>query len=428
MAKLEKIDNNKVKLTFEVSPEKFEEGLKQAYNKKKSNINIQGFRKGKAPRKIIEAQFGKEVFFEDAVNFVLPESYEKAVKEHDLEVVSMPEIDILEVSTEKGVVITAEVYLKPEATVDGYKGLAYKKLDDNISEDEINKEIDEARKQNARILTINDRPVQNEDLVTIDFDGSIDGIPFEGGKGENYELKVGSHTFIDNFEEQLIGANIGDTVNVNVTFPGEYGKEELAGKPALFVVNVKEIKFNELPVLDNDFAQDVSEFDTVEEYKNSIREKLQKNKEESAKNHKENAIMLELINLVKVDLPKPMVDSKIDQMVKEFENRMKSQGLNIETYLNYMGQTIEELKESYRDNAKNQVLARLGLEAVVANEKFLIDEVEFNEELERVAKLYGMEFTELEKVLREEDRKGMTEDLKMQKALKLLLDTAVELE
>ena len=287
MSTVEKIDVNKVKITFSVSAERFEEGMQYSYNKNKNRISVQGFRKGKAPRKIIEVQYGKAIFYDDAFNFVLPDAYENAVKENNLDVVSKPEIDVENISDEDGVTFIAEVYTKPEVKIEDYKGLTYTKNEVKVEDSEVDEQINIARNKNARVMSITDRAIQQGDIAVIDFEGFIDGVAFEGGKGKDYDLEIGSHSFIDNFEDQLIGKNVGDDVDVNVTFPEEYHQPDLANKPALFKVEIKDIKVKELPELNDDFAQDVSEFDTLDEYKKDIVAKILVQKQKDADNKKQ---------------------------------------------------------------------------------------------------------------------------------------------
>lgn len=426
-SRFETVETNKVKITFEISPEKFEEGVQEAYKKNRGKINIPGFRKGKAPRKIIEMNFGKEVFYEDGVNIVLPEAYDSAVKELNLDTVSRPEIDIEEISAENGVVLTAEVFVKPEVSIEteDYKGVQYEIAEAIIEDSEIEAEINKVREQNARIVPVTDRPVQDGDMVTLDFEGFIDGVPFEGGKGENYELTIGSKTFIDTFEEQLIGLNIDEEKDVNVKFPEEYGKEELNGKPALFKVKINGIKFKELPEIDDDLAQDVSEFDTLEEYKNSIKEKLLSAKEEELKNKKENDIVKAVTERAKMDVPPVMIENQIDNMINDFSNQLRMQGLPLETYLQYVGQDMDSLREAYRANAENQVKSRLVLEAIAKKEGFAVTEEDIDAEISRLAESYQMEKERLVNILRPEDKEGLEKDVAVKKALDYIVENAV---
>ncbi len=426
MSTVENIDVNKIKITFSVSADRFEEGMKYSYNKNKNRINVQGFRKGKAPRKIIEIQYGKAIFYDDAFNFVLPEAYEAAVKEHNLDVVSKPEIDVDEISDTEGVTFTAEVYVKPEVKIDDYKGLSFTKEGVKVDDEDVNSQIDAVRTKNARILSISDRPIQNGDIAVIDFEGFSEGVAFEGGKGEDYELEIGSHSFIDNFEEQLIGKNIGDDVEVNVTFPEEYHQKTLAGKPALFKVEIKDIKFRELPELDDDFAQDVSEFDTLDEYKKDIMAKLLVRKQKEADDKKQEELLDALVKKAEMDVPQVMIENEIDNKIREFEAGISRQGLSLEMYLQYMGQSIENMREAYRIVSERQVKSRLVLEAIAEKENFEISDEEIDEEIKRVASAYGMEVDKLKKSMRDSDREALSKDVKVQKALKLVVDSAVE--
>ena len=425
-SKFEIMDKNKVKITFAISAEKFENGMKHAYNKNKSNLSVQGFRKGKAPRKLIEMTYGKEIFFEDAVNFCLPEAYDETIKELDLQVVSKPEIDVEEISTENGAVVSAIVYTKPEVLISNYKGVEFEKVNIDVTEDEILSEINKEREKNARIIDISDRAVEDGDIATIDFEGFIDDVAFEGGKGEDYDLTIGSKSFIDNFEEQIIGHNIGDEFDVSVTFPENYGKEDLAAKPAVFKVKLKEIKSKELPEINDDFAADVSEFDTLDEYKADIKLKLTVAKEEQAKQQKENDVLSKLIENASMDVPEVMFENQIDSLINDFANQIRMQGLSLEMYLQYVGQTLESLREVYRPNAINQVKGRLVLEAIAKIENFDISETEIDEEITRIAENYQMEKERLLEVLREEDKEGIVKDLKVKKALDFALLNAIE--
>lgn len=428
MSTVENIDVNKMKITFSVDAGKFEEGMNYSYNKNKKRINVQGFRQGKAPRRIIEVQYGKEIFYDDAINYVLPEAYEKAVKESNLDIVSKPDIDVKEISDTDGVTFTAEVYIKPEVKIENYKGVKCKKVEVSVSDEQIQSEIDKAREKNSRMVQVADRAIQEKDLAVIDFKGFIDGIPFEGGEGKDYELEIGSHTFIDNFEEQLIGKNIGDDIEVNVTFPEEYGKKELAGKPAQFKVEIKDIKFKELPELNDDFVQDVSEFNTVDEYKNDISAKLLEVKKKEAENTKQEEVLGKLIDLAEMNVPQAMIEMEIDNKINDFKNNITRQGLSIDMYLQYMGQSMENMREAYRIVSEKQVKGRLVLEAIAEKENFPITEEEVDAEVKRIAQAYGMEEEKLKSVIKDEERKNLENDLKVQKALSLVMDNAVEEE
>ncbi|MBR6399726.1 MAG: trigger factor [Firmicutes bacterium] len=427
MSTFEKIDANKVKISFSVDAARFEEGIQYSYNKNKGHINIQGFRKGKAPRKLIEAQYGKAVFYDDAINFVLPAAYEAAVKEHDLDVVSKPEIDVTAID-DNGVSFTAEVYIKPEVKIDGYKGIEVPKASLEVSDEEIDAELKKDQEKNARIVTVTDRPVQDGDIATIDFKGYIDDVAFEGGEGKDYDLEIGTHTFIDNFEEQLIGANVGDDLVVNVTFPENYGKSDIAGKPAKFEVEIKDIKYKEYPELNDEFVQDTTEFETLNEYKNEIAGKLLAQKTQNAKAEKQESILSQLIEKAEMDVPDAMIENDIDMKIDEFSRNIQQQGLSLDMYLEYMGQNLQAMRDAYKPISEKQVKGRLALEAVAAAEGFEVTEDEINDEIKRIAEAYHMEFDKLKDVIRPEDRKNLIADLKVQKALDFVTENSVEVE
>lgn len=425
MSTMEKIEKNKVKLTFSVDAARFEEGMQYSYNKNKGNIAVQGFRKGKAPRKLIEAQYGKAVFYDDAINFVMPEAYETAVKENNLDVVSRPEIDVTAID-ENGVSFTAEVYTKPEVKLGEYKGLKYTKMDEEPTDEEIDAELKKEQEKNARIVTVTDRPVQNGDIATIDFKGFMDGEAFEGGEGKDFDLEIGSHSFIDTFEDQLVGKNVGDDVEVNVTFPENYGQASLAGKPAKFEVEIKDIKVKELPELNDEFVQDTTEFENLNEYKNEIAGKLIVAKKQQAKNKMEEDLVTALVEGCEMDVPQVMIDNDIDMKIEDFSRNIQSQGLSLDVYLQYMGQTVESMREAYRPMSEKQVKARLALEAVANAENFTVEEADLDAEVEKIAKVYGMEKDVLKSALRPEDTENITKDIKVQKAVQFIKDNAVE--
>lgn len=425
MSTMEKIEKNKVKLTFSVDAARFEEGMQYSYNKNKGNIAVQGFRKGKAPRKLIEAQYGKAVFYDDAINFVMPEAYETAVKENNLDVVSRPEIDVTAID-ENGVSFTAEVYTKPEVKLGEYKGLKYTKMDEEPTDEEIDAELKKEQEKNARIVTVTDRPVQNGDIATIDFKGFMDGEAFEGGEGKDFDLEIGSHSFIDTFEDQLVGKNVGDDVEVNVTFPENYGQASLAGKPAKFEVEIKDIKVKELPELNDEFVQDTTEFENLNEYKNEIAGKLIVAKKQQAKNKMEEDLVTALVEGCEMDVPQVMIDNDIDMKIEDFSRNIQSQGLSLDVYLQYMGQTVESMREAYRPMSEKQVKARLALEAVANAENFTVEEADLEAEVEKIAKAYGMEKDVLKSALRPEDTENITKDIKVQKAVRFIKDNAVE--
>ena len=336
---VETLEKSMAKLTIEVSAEEFETALDKAYKKNKNKISLPGFRKGKAPRAMIEKMYGTGVFYEDAANDLIPGAYESAAKESELEIVAQPSIDVTQIEKGKPFIFTATVAVKPEVTLGDYKGIEVEKKNAEVTDEELQAEIDKVRESNSRMITVEDRAVQDGDITTIDFEGFVDGEPFEGGKGEDYPLTIGSHSFIDNFEEQLIGKNIGEETEVNVTFPEQYQAEELQGKPAVFKVTIKEIKVKELPELDDDFAQDVSEFDTVDEYKEDLKKKLLENKEAALKREKEEDVVGKIIENATMEIPDPMVDTQVRQMVQEFSQRIQSQGLSLQQYMQFTGMT-----------------------------------------------------------------------------------------
>jgi trigger factor len=425
MSTIENIDVNKIRITFTASAEELEKGMDYSYKKNRNSIQVQGFRKGKAPRKIIEAQYGKAIFLDDAINFVLNTAYPNAVKENNLEVVSQPEIDIKELGDD-GVTFTADVFVKPEVKVGEYKGLTFTKVETEPTDEEVEAEIKKEQEKNSRIVEVTDRAVANGDVATIDFKGYIDGVAFPGGEGKNYDLEIGSHSFIDTFEEQLVGKNIGDDVEVNVTFPEDYAQKDLAGKPAKFEVEIKELKYKEYPEINDEYVADTTEFETVEEYKNDLRGKLIATKIEEAKNAKENELIGKLIESAEMDLPACMIENDIDQKINEFEMNLQQQGFTLDLYLQYMGQDRESMREAYRPMSERQVKARLVLEAVAAQENFEVTDEDIKEELEKIAKAYGMEADKLMSTLRDEDKENLTKDVKVQKAVKLIVDSAVE--
>ncbi len=422
---LEKLENNRVKLTFQIDAETFEKGVQEAYNKNKGKVNIQGFRKGKAPRQIIEKMYGAEFFYDDAINIVLPEIYEKAVTEENLEVVSRPQIDFEEVSKEKGATVIATVFVKPEVNVTDYKGLEVEKIESEVTEDDINNRLNQELDKNARLVEITDRAVQDGDVVTLDFEGFKDGVPFEGGKGENYELTIGSKTFVDTFEEQLVGLNIGEEKEVNVTFPENYGQADLAGQPALFKAKINAIKLKELPALDDEFAKDVSEFETLEEYKAKIKEELSTQKAEFAKNETQNKLMETLIKNTEINLPQVMIENQVESLVRDYAGQLQAQGISLDMYLEFMGQTMESLREVYKVEAEKQVRGRLILESIAKQENFEVAEEEVETEVNRIATQYQMPLEQLKNVMRPEDIEGIKGDIKTQKALAVVAETAV---
>ena len=423
---VEKLEKNMAKLTIEVSSEEFENAIAKAYKKNKNKISMPGFRKGKAPRAMIEKMYGKGIFYEDAANSIIPDAYADAAKERELEIVAQPEIDVTQIESGKPFIFTATVALKPEVTLGEYKGIEVEKKEVEVTDEEVEAEINKVRESNARMLDIDDRATQDGDTVLIDFDGYVDGKQFEGGKADDYSLVLGSHSFIDNFEEQLVGKNIGDDVEVNVTFPENYQAEELQGKPAVFKVKIKEIKVKELPELDDDFAQDVSNFDTIAEYKEDLKKKLTENKEEALKREREEAVIGKIIENAQMDIPEQMVDAQTRQMTQEFAQRLSSQGLSIDQYMQFTGLTPQKMIEELKPQALKRIQSRLVLEAVVAAENIETTEEELDKEIENMASMYQMEVDKLKEVIGEEEKKQIGLDLAVQKAVEMVTEAAVE--
>jgi trigger factor len=423
---VEKLEKNMVKLTIEATAEEFEVALEKAYQKNKGKMNIQGFRKGKAPRSIIEKMYGPSVFYEDAANLIIPEAYEKAAEESGLDIVSRPEIDVVQIEKGNSFIFTAEVAVKPEITLGDYKGIEIEKTVVEVTEEEIEAELNKVREQNSRTITVEDRAVADGDMTVIDFEGFVDGVPFEGGKGDDYALTIGSHSFIDTFEDQLIGKNIGEEVEVNVTFPEEYHAAELAGKPALFKVTVKEIKSKELPELNDDFAQDVSEFDTLDEYKADIKSTILDRKEKEAKTNKEDKIVDKIIENATMDIPEAMIETQVRQMADDFARRVQAQGLSVEQYFQFTGMDSAKLFEQMRPQALKRIQSRLVLEAIVKAESITISDEDVEKEYVTMAETYKMEVDKLKELVGEKEKEQIIMDMAVQKAVDLVFDAAVE--
>ena len=423
---VEMLEKGMAKLTIEVSAEEFEKAVDKVYLKNKGRMNIQGFRKGKAPRHIIEKMYGSEVFFEDAANMIIPEAYEKEAMDCDIEIVSQPKIDVEQIEKGKPFVFTATVAVKPEVTLGEYKGIKVDKADVEVTEEDINREIDMAREQNSRTIDITDRAAENNDIVTIDFEGFIDGEAFEGGKGTDYPLTLGSHSFIDTFEEQIVGKNIGDEFDVNVTFPEEYQAKELAGKPAVFKVALKAIKAKELPELNDEFASDVSEFETVAEYKDDIKATLLKKKEDEAKAAKEDQVIAAIVENATMEIPEPMIDTQVRQMADDFARRIQAQGLSLEQYFQFTGMDASKFMETLKPQALKKINSRLVLEAVVNAENIEVSEDEVNAELEKLAEAYKMEMDKVKELMGNREMEAIKMDIAVQKAVDFVTDAAVE--
>lgn len=424
--KVENLEKNMAKLTIEVSAEEFEKACEKAYQKNKNKINVQGFRKGKAPRSVIEKMYGAAVFYEDAANELIPDAYAEAAKESGLDIVSRPEIDVVQIEKGKDFIFTAEVAVKPEVELGQYKGVEVEKAPVEVTDAEVEAELNRVREQNSRMITVDDRAIADGDLANIDYEGFCDGVPFAGGKDSGYDLAIGSHSFIDTFEEQLIGKNIGDEVEVNVTFPAEYHAAELAGKPAMFKVKVNGIKVKELPELDDDFAQDVSEFDTLDEYKNDLKATLLERKEKEAKSVKEEAVIDKIIEGAKMEIPEPMITNTVGQMAEDFAQRIQAQGLSIEQYFQFTGMNANTFMENLKPQALKRIQSRLVLEAVVKAEGLTASEEEVNKEISNMAEMYQMEVDKLMELVGEDEKKAMAEDVAVQKALDLVVSAAVE--
>ena len=419
---VEKLEKNMAKLTIEVSAEEFDAAIEKAYQKNKGKMNIQGFRKGKAPRQMIEKMYGVGVFYEDAANIIIPEAYSKEVAEcKDIEIVSQPEIDVVQIEKGKSFIFTAVVATKPEVELGEYKGIQVEVSVPEIKDEDVEAELKKAQEEQARTVPVEARPVADGDIATIDFEGFVDGVAFEGGKGTDYALTIGSHSFIDTFEEQLIGKNIGDEVEVNVTFPEEYHAEELKGKPALFKVVIKEIKVKELPELDDDFAQDVSDFDTLAEYKEDIKAKLVEKAEKVAKNEKEEKLIDAIIANSKMEIPEAMIETQQDQMVREFANRIASQGLSFDQYMQFTGMTMDAMKEQMKPQALKRIQVRLVLEAIAAKEAFEITEEDIEKELETMASMYQMDIAKLKEIVSDNEKEAMKKDIAVSKAAELII-------
>ena len=423
---VEKLEKNMAKLTIEVSADELEKAIEKVYQKQKKSISIPGFRKGKVPRAMVEKMYGKEVFYEDAANELIPAAYEKAYDECGESIVSTPKVDVVQIEAGKPFIFTAEVALKPEVTLGAYKGIEVDKVEVTVSDEEVNAEIDRERERNARSISVSDRAVQDKDQTVIDFEGFVDGVAFQGGKGENYPLTIGSGAFIPGFEEQLIGKNIGEECDVNVTFPEEYHAEDLAGKAAVFKVTVKEIKEKQLPELDDEFAAEVSEFDTLAEYKEDVKKNLTEKREKDVKNAKEDAVVDAIIENATMDIPEAMIETQQRQMIQEFAQNIQMQGLSIEQYFQFTGLTPEAMMEQVKPQAEKRIKSRLVLEAVAKAENITVSEEDFDKEVAKMAEMYQMEADKVKESIGEEGKKQMMEDLAVQKAAEFVVNEAKE--
>lgn len=423
---VEKLEKNMAKLTIEAPAEAVEKAIQEAYKKNKNKISIPGFRKGKVPRQMIEKVYGAEVFYEDAANILIPQEYDKALEECEETIVSRPEIDVVQMEKGKPFIFTAEVALKPEVKLGKYKGVEVEKAETAVSDEEVTAEIDKERERNGRTISVEDRAVKDGDMTVIDFEGFVDGVAFDGGKGEDHPLTIGSGSFIPGFEEQLVGAELGKEVEVNVTFPEDYQAEDLAGKAAMFKCTVKEIKEKELPELDDEFASEVSEFETVDEYKEDVKKKLSEQKEAEAKRKKEDAVIEAIIADADMEIPEPMVDLQTRNMAEDYARRLSQQGLSLEQYFQFTGLTAEKFLEQMKPNALKRIQSRLVLEAVAASENLVASDEDYEKELENMAGMYQMEVDKLKEIMGEGEEKQIREDIAIQKAVEFVTEQAAE--
>ena len=427
--KVEKLEKNMARLTIEVEAEKFTAACKKAYERNKGKMSVPGFRKGKVPQAMIEKMYGPEVFYEDAANIIIPDAYaEETDKEKDLEIVSRPKIEVTQAEKGKSFIFTAEVALKPPVDLGKYKGVKIEKIDREVTDEDIDKEIKREQEASARTITVTDRPVKDGDTAVIDYEGFVDDVAFEGGKGDNYPLVIGSGSFIPGFEEQLIGKNTGDETDVKVTFPEDYHADNLAGKEAVFKVKINEIKEKELPELDDEFASEVSEFDTMAEYREDVKKKLAEKKEKEAKDKKEDAVIEAIVKDSRMEIPDAMIDTTVRNMTEDYARRLQGQGLSLEQYFMFTGLDMEKFTEQMRPGAIKRIESRLILEAIVKAENFEVSDEEYEKELERIAGESNMELDKLKEYIGDDEygRNQIIEDLKIQKAIDLIVDNAKE--
>ena len=424
--KVENLEHNMAKLTIEVSAEELEKALNTAYNKQKRQISVPGFRKGKVPRAMIEKMYGAEIFYEDAANELMQQTYPSAIDESGVDIVSRPTVDVVQIEKGKPFIYTAEVATRPEVTLGKYMGVTVTKIDTSVTEEEVEAELENQRNTNARTVTVTDRPVKEGDTAVIDFEGFVDGVAFDGGKAENHSLEIGSHSFIDTFEDQLVGKNAGDEVEVNVTFPEEYQAADLAGKPAVFKVKINEIKAKELPELNDEFAQDVAGVDTLAEYKEELKKNLTEKKENEAKKTKEDEAIQKIIDKSKMDLPEAMIETQCETMVEEFAQRIAQSGLTMEQYLQFSGMTVDQLKDQVRPEATTRIQSSLVLEQIAKEENIEVTDADIDAEVEKMAKAYGMEADKLKEYMGDAEKESMKKDLAITKAVDLVMDNVKE--
>lgn len=418
---VEKLENNMAKLTIEVAAEELEKAIEAAYQKQKNKISVPGFRKGKVPRAMIEKMYGVEMFYEDAANTLMQQNYGAAVDESGVDVVSRPTVDVVQIEKGKAFIFTAEVAVKPEVKLGKYMGVTVTKIDTSVSDEEVDAALEQERQKNGRMVTVTDRAVQTGDTAVIDFEGFMDGVAFEGGKGENHPLEIGSHSFIDGFEDQIVGKNVGDEFDVNVTFPEQYQAAELAGKPAVFKVKVNEIKCNELPELDDEFAQEVGGVDTLAAYKEELKKGLVEKKEEEAKKTKEDEAIQKIIDKSEMDIPEAMITTQCESMVEEFAQRLAQSGLSMEQYMQFSGTTVDQLMEQVRPEALSRIQSSLVLEQIAKDENIEVTEEDIDAEIEKMAKMYGMEADKLKEYMGEGEKKSMKRELAITKAVDLVM-------
>lgn len=423
---VEDLGKNMVKLTVEVEADALDAAIKSAYNKQKNKISIPGFRKGKVPQAMIEKMYGVEIFYEDAANELLQKNYPTAVDESGVDVVSQPTVDVTQLEKGKPFIFTAEVAKRPEVTLGKYNGVTVTKIDTSVSDEEIDTEIETQRNANARTITVTDRAVAEGDTAVIDFEGFVDGVAFEGGKGENHPLEIGSHSFIDTFEDQLVGKNTGDEVEVNVTFPEQYQAEELAGKPAMFKVKINEIRAKELPELNDEFVQDVSEFDTMAEYREDVKKKLQERKENAAKGTKEDEAIQKIIDKSKMEIPEAMIDMQAEGMIDEFAQRIAAQGMSFDQYLQFSGMTVDKLKEQVRPEALQRIQSSLVLEQIAKEENIEASDEDVDAEIEKMASMYGMKAEDLKNYMGDSEKESMKRDIAVKKAVEFVMANVKE--
>lgn len=423
---VEDLGKNMVKLTVEVEAEAVDAAIKSAYNKQKNKISIPGFRKGKVPQAMIEKMYGAEIFYEDAANAMLQAQYPAAVEESGVDVVSRPAIDVTQIEKGKPFIFTAEVAKRPEVTLGKYNGVTVTKIDTSVTDEEVDAEIEKQRNTNARTVTVTDRPVAEGDTAVIDFEGFVDGVAFEGGKGENHPLEIGSHSFIDTFEDQLVGKNTGDEAEVNVTFPEQYQAQELAGKPAMFKVKINEIRAKELPELNDEFVQDISEFDTLAEYREDTKKKLEERKENAAKGTKEDEAIQKIIDKSKMEIPEAMIDMQAENMIEEFAQRIQAQGMSFDQYMQFSGMTIDKMKEQVRPEALQRIQSSLVLEQIAKEENIVASDEDVDAELEKMAAMYGMPVENLKQYMGDSDKDSMKRDIAVKKAVEFIMANVKE--